>query len=87
MAYERNISQDKTPGDLAREALLFLTHTLVAFVLNLAIVWAALRWAALLGRLLGEAGARAVAKVFALILAAIGVTFIRRGLMAALASR
>jgi len=28
-----------------------------------------------------------VAKVFALILAAIGVTFIRRGLMAALASR
>jgi multiple antibiotic resistance protein len=61
--------------------------TLVAFVLNLAIVWAALRWASLLGRLLGEAGARAVAKVFALILAAIGVTFIRRGLMAALASR
>ena len=61
--------------------------TLVAFVLNLAIVWAALRWASLLGRLLGEAGARAVAKVFALILAAIGVTFIRRGLLAALASR
>lgn len=61
--------------------------TLVAFVLNLAIVWAALRWAALVGRLLGDAGARAVAKVFALILAAIGVTFIRRGLMAALASR
>ncbi len=61
--------------------------TLVAFVLNLAIAWAALRWAALVGRLLGDAGARAVAKVFALILAAIGVTFIRRGLMAALASR
>jgi hypothetical protein len=37
MAYERDISQDKTPGGLAREALLFLTHTLVAFVL-LAIV-------------------------------------------------
>jgi len=33
MAYEHDISQDKTPGDLAREALLFLTHTLVAFVL------------------------------------------------------
>ena len=61
--------------------------TLVAFVLNLAIVWAALRWAALVGRLLGDAGARAVAKVFALVLAAIGVTFIRRGLMAALANR
>jgi hypothetical protein len=37
MAYERDISQDKTPGDLAREALWFLTHTLIAFVL-LAIV-------------------------------------------------
>jgi hypothetical protein len=37
MAFERDISQDKTPGDLAREALWFLTHTLVAFVL-LAIV-------------------------------------------------
>jgi hypothetical protein len=37
MAYERDFSQDKTTGDLAREALLFLTHTLIAFVL-LAIV-------------------------------------------------
>jgi hypothetical protein len=37
MAYERDISQDKTPGDLAREALLFLTHTFVALAL-LAIV-------------------------------------------------
>src|SRR5260370_12544640 len=37
MAYERDISQDKPPDDLAREALLFLTHSLVAFVL-LAIV-------------------------------------------------
>ena len=37
MANERDISQDKTPGDLAREALWFLTHTLIAFVL-LAIV-------------------------------------------------
>jgi multiple antibiotic resistance protein len=61
--------------------------TLSAFVLNLAIVWAALRWASLVGRLLGDAGARAVAKVFALLLAAIGVTFVRRGLLAALASR
>jgi hypothetical protein len=37
MPFERNISQDKTPADLAREALWFLTHTLIAFVL-LAIV-------------------------------------------------
>jgi len=33
MAFEHDISQDKTPGDLAREALWFLTHTLIAFVL------------------------------------------------------
>jgi hypothetical protein len=37
MGYGRDISQDKTPSDLAREALWFLTHTLIAFVL-LAIV-------------------------------------------------
>jgi len=37
MAFERDISQDKTPADLAREALWFLTHTLIAFAL-LAIV-------------------------------------------------
>lgn len=37
MAFERDISRDKTPGDLAREALWFLTHTIIAFVL-LAIV-------------------------------------------------
>ncbi len=60
--------------------------TLIAFALNLALAWAALRWAPLIGRLLGDAGSRAVAKVFNLILAAIGVTFIRRGVSAALTS-
>jgi hypothetical protein len=33
MVNERDISQDKTVGDLGREALWFLTHTLVAVVL------------------------------------------------------
>jgi hypothetical protein len=33
MINERDISRDKTMGDLAREALLFLTHTLVAIIL------------------------------------------------------
>lgn len=61
--------------------------TVVSFLLNLAIVWAALRWAWLLRRVLGDAGSRAVAKVFTLLLAAIAVTFIRRGLLAALAAR
>src|SRR5438094_6647755 len=37
MAFERDISQDKAPADLVREALWFLTHTLIGFVL-LAIV-------------------------------------------------
>jgi multiple antibiotic resistance protein len=58
--------------------------TLAAFALNLLVVWAALRWATLIGRLLGEAGAQAVTKVFSLVLAAIAVTFVRRGLLAAL---
>jgi small neutral amino acid transporter SnatA (MarC family) len=49
-------------------------------------VWAALRWAALIGGVLGEAGSRAITKVFSLVLAAIGVTFIRRGVLAALAT-
>ena len=58
--------------------------TVAAFLLNLAIVWAALRWASLIGRLLGEAGCRAVSKVLSLVLAAIAVTSVRRGVMAAL---
>ncbi len=58
--------------------------TLISFALNLVIVWVVLRWAVLVERVLGEAGSRAVAKVFNLLLAAIGVTFIRRGVMAAL---
>jgi multiple antibiotic resistance protein len=61
------------------------TMTLIAFALNLVIAWAALRWASLLGRLLGDAGCRAVSKVFSLVLAALAVTFVRRGVMAALA--
>lgn len=52
---------------------------LVAFGVNLVLVWAALRWAALIVRVIGEAGARAVAKVFELLLAAMRVTLVRRG--------
>ena len=58
--------------------------TLIGFALNLGIVWVALRWASLIGRLLGEGGSRAISKVFSLVLAAIAVTFVRRGLAAAL---
>jgi multiple antibiotic resistance protein len=62
------------------------TMTVVSFGLNLVIVWAALRWASLIARVLGDAGGRAVTKVFSLVLAAIAVTFIRRGVEAAIAA-
>jgi multiple antibiotic resistance protein len=54
--------------------------TLLAFSLNLVLVWVALWWSGVVVRVIGEAGARAVAKVFALLLGAIGVTLVRRGL-------
>jgi small neutral amino acid transporter SnatA (MarC family) len=41
----------------------------------------------LIGRVLGDAGCRAITKVLSLLLAAIAVTFIRRGAMAALTTR
>ena len=52
---------------------------LLAFGVYMLLTWAALRWASLIVRVIGEAGARAVAKVFQLLLAAIGVTLVRRG--------
>ncbi len=76
------------PAVLTTLLTLARTHgyplTLLAFALNLIIVWAALRWASLIGRVLGDAGCRAITKVFSLLLAAIGITFVRRGVMAAL---
>jgi multiple antibiotic resistance protein len=76
------------PAVLTTLITLARTHgyalTVTAYVLNLVIVWAALRWASLVGRLLGEAGGRAITKVLSLVLAAIAVTFIRRGVMSAL---
>jgi multiple antibiotic resistance protein len=54
--------------------------TLLALTLNLVLVWVALRWASVVVRVIGEAGAQAMAKVFGLLLAAIGVMLIRHGL-------
>ena len=71
------------PAVLTTLLTLARTHgyllTVVGFGLNLAIVWAALRWAALIGRVLGDAGCRAITKILSLVLAAIAVTFVRRG--------
>ena len=56
----------------------------VAFLVNLAFVWAVLRWAFFIERSIGEAGAQAVAKVSNLLLAAIAVMMIRIGILTAL---
>ena len=58
-------------------------QTLLGFALNLVLVWIALRWAPLVARWLGEGAARAISKVLHILLAAIAVTFIRRGVLAA----
>jgi multiple antibiotic resistance protein len=58
--------------------------TILAFVLNLVIVSVALRWASTIERAVTEAGARAVAKVASLLLAAIAVAMIRTGMTGAL---
>jgi multiple antibiotic resistance protein len=54
--------------------------TLGAFSVNMGVVFLALRNVDLVGRILGEAGSQAVAKVASLFLAAFGVSLVRRGL-------
>ena len=58
--------------------------TVLAFAVNLVIVWIVLRWALLISRVLGDAGSQAIAKISNLLLAGIAVTFIRQGLLAGL---
>jgi multiple antibiotic resistance protein len=54
--------------------------TLGAFAVNMGVVFLALRNVDLVGRILGEAGSQAIAKVASLFLAAFGVSLVRRGL-------
>lgn len=56
--------------------------TLAALAANLALVWVAFAQASRLTRVLGTAGARAIAKIVALLLAGIAVMMIRRGITA-----
>ena len=58
-----------------------VTIALVALVANLGLVVLALAFSERLGRLIGEAGLRAVSKIIALLLAAIAVNMVRRGLV------
>jgi multiple antibiotic resistance protein len=55
------------------------TITLGALLVNLAMVWLALRLAEPLSRLIGVTAMRAVSRIIALLLAAIAVNLIRRG--------
>jgi len=54
--------------------------SLLALVVNLAVVWVVLRSSAGLMKRLGREGAQAISKVFSLILTAFGVMLIRQGL-------
>ncbi len=72
------------PATLAALLVLMQTvgtlFTLAAFGCNLALVFLALRFGQELKRLIGTVGLKAVSKVIALLLAAIAVHMIRRGL-------
>ena len=74
------------PATLAALLVLMQTvgtaFTLMAFGCNLTLVFLALRFGQELKRLIGTVGLKAVSKVIALLLAAIAVHMIRRGLMA-----
>ena len=56
--------------------------TIISLVVNLTFAWGVFSRAGFLMRLLGEGGAKGVAKVVSLLLAAIAVMMIRRGIIA-----
>lgn len=55
--------------------------TIVSVVVNLLIVYVSLRYSHLILRVIGRSGAKGIAKVFTLLLAAIGVMMVRNGIM------
>lgn len=59
-----------------------LAPTLVAFLVNMLVAWALLARAESITRVVGKAGTRGFAKVMSLLLAAIGVMMMRRGIQA-----
>lgn len=74
-------------GPASITTLLLITQTLgvsmalAALAVNLVLVVLAFAWSEKLGRLVGLAGLHAVSKIIALLLAAIAVNMIRRGIM------
>jgi len=79
------------PAVLATLALLLKTYgypvTVLAFGANMLVAFLVLRNAERLGRIFGAVGAEVIAKVANLLLAAFGVSLLRRGLEGFLASR
>jgi multiple antibiotic resistance protein len=75
-----------TVGPAAITTLLLLATqfplyvVLVAFILNLLVVWIVFMLSTWIVRFLGQGGLKAVSKVFSLLLAAIAVSMIIRGL-------
>jgi multiple antibiotic resistance protein len=73
------------PAALATLALLLHNHglpvVLIAFGANMLVAYGVLRSAGTLGRAFGQAGAEVFAKVANLLLAAFGVSLVRRGVM------
>lgn len=75
-----------TVGPAAITTLLLLANdydlylVLLGFALNILIVWLSFRFSERIQRILGQGGIKAVSRVFSLLLAAIAVTMITRGL-------
>jgi multiple antibiotic resistance protein len=72
------------PATIATLLLLALQFpiyvVLISFALNMLVTWVIFLLSQQIGRFLGEGGIRATSRVFSLLLAAIGVTMILRGL-------
>ena len=56
-------------------------YTILSFVVNLAIVWITFTYASGISRFLGKAGSKAVSKIASLLLAAIAIMMMRKGLV------
>jgi len=72
------------PAVLTTLLILVQSHgypiTLLAFGVNMILAYVGLRYARVVGYVLGEAGSRAIGKVASVFLAAFGVSLVRRGL-------
>lgn len=58
-----------------------MLYTISSFVLNLLITWVVFTYAGVISKFLGKAGSKAVSKIASLLLAAIAVMMMRKGLV------